>query len=854
MLIEAFNTSTVAVAGAACLLLLLVLGRLIVEYKVAKSPGIRAASIGEHPFSGRKITDLASKIALKTAVTAVHYQNQNRLYDFFKHIFSLANPETPNAVELLFFGRRVIFTQEPEHIKTVLTSKFADFGKGPKFHQVWSPFLGDSIFTTDGAQWHDSRTLIRPMFVKDRVGDMEIFERWADKLISKIPGSGQTVDMCDLFYRMTLDLTTDFLLGHGVGSLDNPNSEFSNAFTVVQRLQMILTILFPFRHFVPQKQYRDGIKTLEKFMTPYIQQTLSLTPDELEKMSKSDKEFTFLHNIARFSRDPKVIRDQIMAVLLAGRDTTAATLSWTLYELANYPAVWTKLRETVLEKVGATRNPTYEDIKGMTYLTHAINETLRLPDRWEHWTPRPWQYVPFNGGPRICIGQNFAVTEIGYVLLAFNCSPLSPLCNLATNGRGGAQLHIYILHWLLEHGIHKDRLAPDLKNYHLYTTIIIIKAPTMPSLPEETADSAEFDRHMELLRSNTNEPHVEICNTPIFNTIVRNQASELSKPVDGNSTTLTPFTQYGLLGGISPNNLGEVDFDSQRRAGSDPRLFYNVATPTSIFICGSQGSGKSHSLSCLLENCLLPSVANVLPRPLTGIVFHYDTFNSDVGGTPSEAAYLSSNPNVKVRVLCAPTNRVQIEKVYSCLPNVVVSDFRIHESQLNTKRMLDLMAMGSAAGDAWPLYMHTVTRILRDMRLEQQKRRKEEGFNYGDFKRRLTGQALVGGQLGPLQQRLDALESFMVPIDATQTRLQGWDGKHGRFPKSESTVDKTWKPNAGQLTIVDLSCPCITDETACSLFTICLSLFLEQQSEVGRVVALDEAHKYMTGSVESETL
>ena len=190
----------------------------------------------------------------------------------------------------------------------------------------------------------------------------------------------------------------------------------------------------------------------------------------------------------------------------------------------------------------------------------------------------------------------------------------------------------------------------------------------MPSLLKETDDSAEFDRHMKLLRSNTNEPNVEIRNTPIFNTIVRNQASELSKSLDGTASGQTPFTQYGLLGGISHNNLGQVGFDSQRRAASDPRLFYNVATPSSVFICGSQGSGKSHSLSCLLENCLLPSDANVLPRPLTGIVFHYDTFNSDAGGTPSEAAYLSSNPNVKVRVLCAPTNRVKIEVTVSMLP------------------------------------------------------------------------------------------------------------------------------------------------------------------------------------------
>jgi cytochrome P450 len=39
---------------------------------------------------------------------------------------------------------------------------------------------------------------------------------------------------------------------------------------------------------------------------------------------------------------------------------------------------------------------------------------LFAPERWEHWTPRPWQYLPFNGGPRICVGQNFAMTEMAY--------------------------------------------------------------------------------------------------------------------------------------------------------------------------------------------------------------------------------------------------------------------------------------------------------------------------------------------------------------------------------------------------------------------------------------------------------
>lgn len=134
----------------------------------------------------------------------------------------------------------------------------------------------------------------------------------------------------------------------------------------------------PVAPLVRTSSYNAGIKVLEKFIDPFIRSTLALSPDELEKRSKSDKGFTFLHNIALMSRDPKVIRDQIMGVLIAGRDTTASTLSWTLYELSNCPEIWQRLRSAVLEKVGPTKRPSYEDIKGLTDLTNALCETLRL--------------------------------------------------------------------------------------------------------------------------------------------------------------------------------------------------------------------------------------------------------------------------------------------------------------------------------------------------------------------------------------------------------------------------------------------------------------------------------------------
>lgn len=129
---------------------------------------------------------------------------------------------------------------------------------------------------------------------------------------------------------------------------------------------------------------------------------------------------------------------------------------------------------------------------------------------------------------------------------------------------------------------------------------------------------------------------------------------------DGNSTnqdTKQEIPQIGLLAGVT-HILESIKLEQgpDTQSLQDPRLLFNVSSPSSTFICGSQGSGKSHTLSCMLENCLIPSKAGRLPHPLTGLVFHYDSFISDSTGSPCEAAFLSSHPGVDVRILCAPTN------------------------------------------------------------------------------------------------------------------------------------------------------------------------------------------------------
>lgn len=120
---------------------------------------------------------------------------------------------------------------------------------------------------------------------------------------------------------------------------------------------------------------------LNKFTSQYIDEALALPPSELEKKTKSDEGYTFLHALAGYTRDRQVLRDQLVAVLLAGRDTTAVTLSWLFYEISKQPKIVEKLR-TEIEQHCADQKPTYDNLKSMRYLSHTINETLRLYPVW----------------------------------------------------------------------------------------------------------------------------------------------------------------------------------------------------------------------------------------------------------------------------------------------------------------------------------------------------------------------------------------------------------------------------------------------------------------------------------------
>lgn len=206
--------------------------------------------------------------------------------------------------------------------------------------------------------------------------------------------------------------------------------------------------------------------------------------------------------------------------------------------------------------------------------------------------------------------------------------------------------------------------------------------------------------------------HIEECkNTPLFSVEV---AKRLTAQLGG-----SPFPQYGLLAkeekvysndDTSDEAVTDAAEEAKKDEKEDNRIFMNMNAPLSAFICGSQGSGKSHTLSCMLESALKDSRLGKLAQPMAGIVFHFDRFSRWSNHEPCEAAYLCST-GFPVNVLVPMTSIGLIEKSYKSLqglpadgPRPVVSPLLLREEHLDVSTMMTLMKVDPENGGP-ALYM-----------------------------------------------------------------------------------------------------------------------------------------------------
>ncbi|KAF9034327.1 cytochrome P450 monooxygenase pc-3 [Panaeolus papilionaceus] len=309
-----------------------------------------------------------------------------------------------NYLQINLFSTKILYTTEPDHIKAILVKEFNSFEKGAMLNNQMGSLLGQGIFNADGELWKFHRAITRPFFTKERISDFDIYTRNCDKSLDEVRNrlaEGYPVDIQDLIGRFTLDSASEFLFGHNVGSLSegipypsyashkntasfhsHPSIKFQRALNEGQFLASIR--LSAGEEWRLLEFWKDRIKPLRKDMDsltePIIREALEARERRLNNPESGEKtdENTLLAHLVNHTQDPKIMKDELINLLVAGRDTTMSLLTFGIYSMIQNPALEHKLRGEILEKVGAWNYPTYDNMRDMKYTRAFLNEVLRL--------------------------------------------------------------------------------------------------------------------------------------------------------------------------------------------------------------------------------------------------------------------------------------------------------------------------------------------------------------------------------------------------------------------------------------------------------------------------------------------
>jgi cytochrome P450 len=404
------------------------------------SAGARAVRVPGHPILGHLRSFRSDRAALQLRIGREHELASLRL----------------GFVDALLVSA-------PALAHEVLSTKEQAFVKGPGLAVYLRPLLGNGLLTSEAGLHTRQRKLLAPAFAHKRIASYadtmaERGARWAASV-----ADGATVDVADAMMRLTLEIVGKTLFDAEVG---DDADEVGDALTTVMHTTLAqLGSLVPLPPFVPSPtnlRNRRAVARLDAIIYRLIRERRASGQDRGDLLSMllatQDEEGGTMTD--------KQVRDEVMTLFLAGHETTANAMAWTLYLLAKTK----EARARVEEEIDALdRTPSYEDLKHLPFVLAALKEAMRLyppaymlarravarveigghvvpkntlvlvnvlgihhrADLWpepeayrperllgdrEKQLPR-CAYMPFGAGSRICIGNHFALME-GHVLLA----------------------------------------------------------------------------------------------------------------------------------------------------------------------------------------------------------------------------------------------------------------------------------------------------------------------------------------------------------------------------------------------------------------------------------------------------
>lgn len=366
-------------------------------------------------------------------------------------------------------GFDLFVVNDPKEVRKIMIDNVKEFPKSDMLHELLKPLLGVSIFTTNGEVWKKQRELLRPSFEMTRISKvfdlmssaaadmMDRFRKYPDGSIVEVD-EHMTFVTADVIFRTIMSSKLDEIKG----------KEILHAFVTFQEETARTAI----RKFFCVPQWLSNILGENKRMKAgaIIRKSLSdiIKPryDSYKNDNYSDILSSLLHTVdassgERFSFEE--ILDQVSMLFLAGHETTASSLTWTLYCLSLDQDAQQKAYNEIIS-INKDGKFSINNIKDMKYLTNVFKEALRLyppvgffarqskgeakirdkvlqkgsgvvvapwlihrhddfweaphefrPDRHNESIPKE-KYMPFGLGERICIGQGFAMQEAIIIL------------------------------------------------------------------------------------------------------------------------------------------------------------------------------------------------------------------------------------------------------------------------------------------------------------------------------------------------------------------------------------------------------------------------------------------------------
>jgi len=394
------------------------------------------------------------------------------------------------------FSRHIYFLNHPDLIEHVLVTNYQSFIKGEAL-QSNRRIFGNGLLTNDGDSWLQQRHLIQPAFHRDRI------ESYGDTMVAyteRMMAAWHDGDVRDIhrdMMRLALEIVAKVLFNVEVTADTDRIAGALNTFMELgSRGRMLLPPILRLLPTADNFRYRRAARQLDDIVYGLIHRRRSdgeIADDLLSGLLQAQA-------IGRRAMSDEQLRDEVMTLLLAGHETTAVSLSWTWYLLAQYPEVEKKLCSE-LRAVLNGRSPRVQDLSRLPYTERVVKEAMRLyPPAWaivrnslkdcdlggyrvpagatvmmsqwvmhrdpryydqpEQFNPDRWlearvkgaskfTYFPFGGGPRTCIGASFATMEGVLVLAAIAQSyqvrvvqdfPVEPLPTITLRPRRGIKV------------------------------------------------------------------------------------------------------------------------------------------------------------------------------------------------------------------------------------------------------------------------------------------------------------------------------------------------------------------------------------------------------------------------------